>query len=94
MSDAAPSTGAAGEQPRIRQFTRRGVMRTAVAAGITFALPASAATLLAPAEAAAPNRLVLPPATEEIRPFQLHARHLELASPFRVTRDLAVVTRR
>jgi hypothetical protein len=60
VSDAAPSTGAAGEQPRIRQFTRRGVMRTTVAAGITFALPASAATLLAPAEAAAPNRLVLP----------------------------------
>ena len=48
MSEAAPSTGAAGEQPRIRQFTRRGVMRTAVAAGITFALPASVATLLAP----------------------------------------------
>ena len=81
MSEAAPSTGAAGEQPRIRQFTRRGVMRTAVAAGITFALPASVATLLAPAEAAAPNRLVLPPATEAIRPFQLHARHLELAGP-------------
>ena len=81
MSDAAPSTGAAGAQPRIRQFTRRGVMRTAVAAGITFALPASAATLLAPAEAAAPNRLVLPPATEEIRPFQLHV-------PVEALRDL------
>jgi pimeloyl-ACP methyl ester carboxylesterase len=81
VSNKAPATGAAVEESRIRQFTRRGVMRTAAAAGITYALPSSVATLLSPAGAAAIDRLVLPPATEAITPFRLHA-------PVEALRDL------
>lgn len=59
-----------------RGLTRRGILRTAVAAGIA-AVPVALGT--APAVAAATGNLTLPPATDQVTRFRLHVPDAALA---------------